>query len=111
MIVDSRSLVSLARKEWHIQYFKEFDLDIAEMKNMQCRQAFCFGPGRRYVSLEMIETPIVVKITNRSEEALKVQTYVVYRKVPFLLGKKTLKLWNSKLDMKNNALETCIYGL
>ena len=28
----------------------------------------------------------------------------------FLLSQKTLKLWNSKLDMKNSILETCIDG-
>ena len=39
---------------------------------------------------------------------LKVQTN---RVDIFLLGKKTLKLWDSKLDMKNNVLETCIDGL
>ena len=70
------------------------------MRSMSCRQAFRFGPGRRYVSNEMIEFPIVVERTNGSEEVLKVQTYIVDAKVPFLLGKKTLKLWNSKVDIK-----------
>ena len=42
---------------------------------------------------------------------MKVQTYLVDAKVPFLLGKKTLKLWDSKLDMKHNLLETCIVGI
>ena len=36
---------------------------------------------------------------------------VVDAKVPFLLGKKTLKLWDSKIDIKSNVLEICIDGL
>ena len=36
---------------------------------------------------------------------------MVDAKVPFLLGKKTLKLWDSKLNMKNNVLETCSDGI
>ena len=36
---------------------------------------------------------------------------MVNANVPFLLGKKALELWHSKLDMKNNILETCIDGL
>ena len=71
MIVDSGSPVSLAGKDWLVQYFKEFDLEIGEMKNMSCRQAFCFGPGKRYVSLEMVEVPIVVDETNGSKGSIK----------------------------------------
>ena len=78
---------------------------------MSCRQAFHIGPGKRYVNLEMIEVPILVEKTNELEEVLKVQTYMVDTKVSFLLGNNTLKMLNSKLDMKNNILETCIDGL
>ena len=106
IIVASGSTVSLAGNDWLVQYFKEFELEIGEMKNMSCRQSFCFRPGKRYVSMETIEVPIVVDKTNGSGVVLKVQTYMVDAKVSFLLGKKTLKLWNSKLDMKNNVLET-----
>ena len=60
------------------------------MKNMSCRQAFRFRPGKRYVSLETIEVPIVVEKTNGSGVVLKVQIYMVDAKVSFLLGKKTL---------------------
>ena len=59
---------------------------------MSCRQAFRFGLGKRYVSLEMIKVQIVVEQTNRSEEVLKVQTYEVYAKASFILDKKILKL-------------------
>ena len=106
IIVASGSTVSLAGNDWLVLYFKEFELEIGEMKNMICRQSFCFRPGKRYVSMETIEVPIVVDKTNGSGVVLKVQTYMVDAKVSFLLGKKTLKLWNSKLDMKNNVLET-----
>ena len=109
-IVDSGSLVSLARKEWLVQYLKEFNLEIGEMKSVSCRHAFRFGFGKRFVREEMIEVPIVVEKIDGLEEVLKVQTYMVEVKVPFLLGKRTLKLWNSKVDMKNNVLETCIDG-
>ena len=64
MIADNRTPLSWAGKEWLIQYFKEFDLDIRDMTSMSCRQVFCFGPGRRYVSKEMIEVLIVVEGTN-----------------------------------------------
>ena len=60
------------------------------MKNVSCRQAFHFGPGKRIVSMEMIEVLIVVERKDGSEEVLKVQTYVVNAKVPFLLGKRKL---------------------
>ena len=45
MIVNSGSPGSLEGKDWLIQYFKEFDLQIGEMKNMSCRQAF-FWPRK-----------------------------------------------------------------
>ena len=77
IIVDSGSLVSWVGNDWLVQYFKEFDLEIGEMKNMSCRQAFRFRPGKRYVSLETIEVPIVVEKTNGSGVVLKVQTYMV----------------------------------
>ena len=51
----SGSPVSLAGKDYLVEYFKEFDLEIGEMKNMSCRQAFCFGSAKRYISLKMIE--------------------------------------------------------
>ena len=72
---------------------------------MSCRQAFGFGLGKRYVTLDMTEVPIVVEKTNGLEVVLKVQTYVVDAKLTFLIGKKTLKLWDSKLDMKKNVFE------
>ena len=77
MIVDSGSPVSLAGKDWLEQYLKEFDLEIGEMKNTACKQAFCFGPVKRYVSLEMIEVPIVVERTDGKDDVMKVQTYMV----------------------------------
>ena len=54
------------------------------------------GPGKRFVSMEIIEVPIVVEKIDGSEEVLKVQTYVVEAKGPFILGKRTLKLHNLK---------------
>ena len=59
----------------------------------------------------MIEDTIVVEKTDCWEYVLRVLTYVVEAQAPFLLGKRTLKLWNSKLDMINNVLKTCIDGL
>ena len=55
IIVASGSRVSLVGNDWLVQYFKEFDLEIGEMKNMSCRQSFRFRPGKRYVSMEMIK--------------------------------------------------------
>ena len=62
------------------------------MKSVIYRQAFWFGPGKRFVSMEMIEVPIVLDQIDSSEEVLNVQTYAVESKVPFLLGKRTFKL-------------------
>ena len=90
IIVDSGSPVSLARKEWLVQYLNEFDLEIGEMKSVSCRQAFHFGTGKRIGSMEMIEVLIVLERTDGLEEVLKVQKYVGDAKVPFLLGKRTL---------------------
>ena len=55
IIVASGSTVSLAGNDWLVLYFKEFELEIGEMKNMSCRQSFRFRPGKRYVSMEMIK--------------------------------------------------------
>ena len=73
----------LARGGWLGQYLKNFGLEIGEMRNTACRQAFRFGPGKRYVSLEMIEVPIVVERTDGKDDVMKVQTYLVDAKVPF----------------------------
>ena len=50
MIVDSGSPVSLAGKEWLVQYLKEIDLEIGEMKSVSCRQAFMFSSGKRFLA-------------------------------------------------------------
>ena len=74
------------------------------MKNTVCRQAFRFGPGKRYISEEMIEIPVVVERIDGKDDVLTIQAYLVDAKVPFLCGKKTLELWESKLDMKRKVL-------
>ena len=71
MLVDNGSPVRLAGKEWLVQYLKEFVLYIGEMKSVSCTQAFCFGPGKRIVSIEMIEVPIAVERTDGWDKSFK----------------------------------------
>ena len=59
---------------------------------MSCKQAFHFGPGKRYVSWEMIEVPVLVERTNGLDEVFNFQTYGVDVKVSFIVRKETLKL-------------------
>ena len=44
------------------------------------------------------------------EDVLKVQTYLVEADVPFLCGKRTLELWNFKIDRRKKVLEVDIDG-
>ena len=110
MIVDSGAPLSLTGKEWLGQYLNEFNLKVEELKNNSCKQAFRFGTGKRYVSTEMVEIPVVVEKMDGKEDVLRIPTYLVDIEVPFICGKKTLESWDSKLDMKRKVLETTIDG-
>ena len=108
MILDIGAPVSLAGVSWMTQYLKEFDLTIGEMKSIECEQVFRFGPSKRYVSRTMVELPVLVTKLDGREDMLKVQTYLVEADVPFLCGKRTLELWNFRIDGRKKVLEVDI---
>ena len=85
-------------------------MKIENLNREECEQMFKFGPSKRYVSKEMVELPMLVKMTNGAEEVLKVAAYVVDADVPFLLGKKTMEAWKSKVNMVDKVLETEMEG-
>ena len=49
-------------------------------------------------------TSYVTRLDGR-EDVLIVQTYLVDAEVPFLCGKRTLELWNFKIDGRKKILE------
>ena len=110
IILDIGAPVRLAGVAWMTQYLKEFNLTIEEMKSVECEQVFRFGPSKRYVRQTMIELLVLVTKRDSREDVLKVQTYLVKADVPFLCGKRTLELWNFKIDRKEKVLEVEIDG-
>merc|ERR1712082_220929 len=56
MILDLEAPVSLAGKEWMEQYLKDHELELNEMKMLECHQIFRFGPSKQYVSTKMDRT-------------------------------------------------------
>ena len=110
MIVDSGAPVSLVGSKWLHQYLEEFSLTVEEMESLACKEVFRFGPSKRYLSTLMVEIPLIVQRIDGKEDILKVQTYIVAAEVPFLCGKRTLRLWKSKLDMEKNILEISVDG-
>ena len=58
----------------------------------------------------MVELPVIVRRMDGKEDILRVFTYLVDADVPFLCVKKTIENWDSKIDTKNNVLETELEG-
>ena len=80
------------------------------MKSTECNQVFKFGPSKQYTSQTMVEIPLVVTRLDGREDVLIVQTYLVDADIPFLCGKRTLELWESKMDTKRKILEINLNG-
>ena len=110
MILDIGAPVSLVGKGWIEKYLEEHEVRMEDLNRERCEQIFRFGPSRKYVSMEMVELPMLVKMMDGKEEVLRVVAYVVDADVPFLLGKKTMEGWKSKLDTVNKVLETEMEG-
>merc|ERR1712082_566487 len=111
MILDLGAPMSLAGKERMEQYLKDHELELNEMKILECHQIFRFGPSKQYVSTKMVELPVIVRRMDGKKDVLQVFTYLVDADVPFLCGKRELKdRWKSKIDTENNVLETKIDG-
>ena len=91
MILDLFAPVSVARTPWMNQYLAGFGLEVDNLKSVRCNQSFVFGPSKRYISKLLVEIPILVTRMDGKEDVLKVQTYLVNAKVPFLYGKQTLE--------------------
>ena len=73
------------------KYLEENGLCMEELNCQKDEQVFKFGPGKRYVSKEMMEFPVVVKGMDGKREELKIFAYVVGADVPFLIGRRTLE--------------------
>ena len=91
IIVDIGAPVSLVGKEWIERYLREHEIDLESLHMEKCEQMFRFGPSKKYVSKEMVELPMLVKMTDGNEDVLKIAAYIVDAEVPFLVGKKTLE--------------------
>ena len=91
MILDIGAPVSIAGVPWMEQYLEEFDLKIEDMKIIRCHQPFVFGPSRRYISMTLVELPVLITRLDGREDVLVIQTYLVDAEVPFCVESK---LWN-----------------
>ena len=111
MILDLGAPISLAGKAWVTQYLKDHELGLEDLKSWDCRQGIRFGPGKQHISTKMVELPVLVRRLDGKEEVLKVFTYLVDAKIQFLCGRRELQeKWSSRIDTKNNILETEING-
>ena len=110
MILDIGAPVSLSGITWMTQYLKEFDLKIEDLKSFECWQPFRFGPSKRYLSVKMVELPVMVTRLDGKEDVLVLHTYLVEAEVPLLCGKRTLELWKFRLDGKRKVLEIEPHG-
>ena len=52
-----------------------------------------------------MELPVLVTRLDERDDVLIVQTYLMDAEVPFLCGKRTLDLWNFKIDGRRKILE------
>ena len=91
MILDLGAPVSLAGEEWMDQYLKDHELEVGDMKTLECYQIFRFGPSMQYMSKKMVELPVIVRRMDGKEDVLKVFTYLVDADVPFLCGKRIME--------------------
>ena len=105
IILDMGVLVSLAGVSWMTQYLKEVDLTIEEMKSVRCQQPIRFWPSKRYVSETLVQLLFLGKGIDGREDVLVVQMYLVDAEVPFLCDKRTLEMWNFKIDSRRKILE------
>ena len=90
MILDIGAPVSISGISWMMQYLKEFDLIIEEMKSMKCNQPFVFRPSKRYLSPTLVELPVLVTRLDGREDVLVIHTYLVDAEVSFLCEKQTM---------------------
>ena len=73
MILDIGTPVSIAGVPWMEQYLEEFSLRIDDMKSVKSHQPFVFGPSRRYISITLIELPVLLTRLDRKEDVLVIQ--------------------------------------
>ena len=92
MILDHGAPMSLAGRSWLEKYLAEFDYMIEDMVSLKCYDVFRFEVvDKRYVSILLIEPPLLVRSMHGREYILKEQVYVIDVDVVFLCGKKTLE--------------------
>ena len=60
MILDIGAPMSLAGQKWIKKYLREYGMNMADFKVVECYQIFKFGPSKQYVSKRVIELLIVV---------------------------------------------------
>ena len=75
-----------------------------DMNSRKCEQVFRFGPSRKYVSKEMVRLPVMMRTVDKRILRVWIMAYVVDADVPFLIGKKTLEEWKSRLDTTEREL-------
>ena len=104
LVIDIGAPVSLVGKKWVKRYMEENGLDKECMESQECEQLFKFGPSRKYVSKEMVRLPVMMRAIDRKVLKVWIMAYVVDADVPFLIGKKTLEEWKSRLDTQEREL-------
>ena len=80
------------------------------MESSPCHQIFTPGPSKRYLSKSIVKIAIIVERNDGRDDVLKVQAYLVDANISFLCRKRTMELWQSKIDTKRKILETEIDG-
>ena len=109
-MLDIGAPLNLVGREWINKHLRQMGVRMEELRSQNDEQVFRFGPGKRYVSKERVEIPVVVKGMDGKQERLKIFAHVIGAGVPFLVGRTTLEDWKSRMDMVKRVLETDMDG-
>ena len=91
MILDLGVPCSLVGKDWLDKYVKENGMKKENMKTIECRKKFRFGPGKIYIVDKKYVIPMVTMSSQNKELILDVQACEVDTSVPLLCGKDSME--------------------
>ena len=107
LMLDTGCPNSLVGKSWLEKYFQKNRINKDDLHKRRCFQKFRFGPSRIYESKEIIEIPITIKETGKSDALTKMflEAFVVdAENVPLLCGRNTMKKWKMDLSMHRDKV-------
>ena len=87
-----------------MKYLELYGIDYKNLTERPCHQKFTFGSSK-YLSEEIVEVPITMKTNEGKHVSFAEATYILKdSNTPFLLGKKTLKVWKAQINIADDEL-------